>query len=56
MKIEELKEKYGSLYRISKVFAVDWSTVKRWEHAGKIPMPAQRKIEIMSNGEFRADI
>lgn len=55
MTYEEVVEYFGSSYKAAKSLGMCRNTPKNWRKWGYIPIEAQIRIEIYTNGELTAD-
>ena len=55
MTIDEIKEKYGTLYMFFKKYGLSEGYYGEFKRYGFIPIKTQEKIQRLTNGEFTAD-
>lgn len=55
MTLDELREEFGSLYRVSQILNVRQQNTTKWVRAGRLPGHWQDEIERMTNGKLKAD-
>ena len=56
MRLEELKEKWGTWTGVAVELKISQSGVTYWRKRGYIPYPAQLVIERKTKGMFKADL
>lgn len=56
MKFEDLLDHYKSKYAIAKGVKYTQTAVSHWKKVGYIPIRAQHRIELVTNGQFKADL
>ena len=55
MKYESLSKHYGEKEAIAAALGISVQTVINWRESKKIPMPAQKRIAMISNGALKID-
>lgn len=56
MKLEELKEYYGTFTKMNRELNIGSSTYQTWRKNGCIPFATQCLIEKKTNRKFKADL
>lgn len=55
MTYDSLAKLYGHKEQIAAALGVSVQTVINWGHNDRIPMPAQKRIAVISNGVLKVD-
>lgn len=56
MKLEEIKEYFGSTYKFEKQTGMSLGNMNNWEKNGYVTTKAQLFLEILTDGELKASI
>lgn len=51
---DQVKKKYGSLYRFSKETKMSCCSLSNWLKWGYVPIMSQKKLEKITNGELKS--
>lgn len=54
MKVEDLKEYFGSFYKAARFLNISEQSTMNWKRKGYIPIASQMKIEKLTQGALKA--
>lgn len=55
MTLDDVKKYFGTSYRFNKITGMGHDNYRNWMKRGYIPFQTQFRLELLSNGELKAD-